>query len=264
MARFLAGLVVALTAAWPAVASAAPVFWTDWTSAGTGTVSGTLTVGSDSVGVTHTGGYAFAQTAGGTNYWSPPAPYLSTAVDNAPPASDIIGLGAGGTVTVTFSAPVTDPLIALVSWNGNTVDFGEPIEFLSYGLGYWGSGTPILNGEGDGFFGSGEVHGVIRLAGPHTSFSFTHTSEVWHGYTVGVAGLYEGLGTACPLPPGHSPGAGRPGPDAAPPPQNGLRRIRPPRRRDRRAGGHGLPGRPDAERAVPGLPPASAIRLPVA
>ncbi len=73
-----------------------------------------------------------------------------------------------------------------MSWNGNTVDFGVPIEILSYGAGYWGNGTPQLNLAGTGFYGNGEVHGVIELPGDFTSISFTHTSENWHGFTVGV------------------------------------------------------------------------------
>ena len=170
------------------VAVAAPASWTDWTSVTVGApgVLGTLNTGSGTVNVAFSGAYSFAQTSGGTNYWNPSAPYISPAVDNAPPPSDIIALNAGGTATITFSAPVQDPLLALVSWNGNTVDFGVPIEILSFGAGYWGNGTPILNADGDGFFGSGEVHGVIRLPGAFTSISFTHTSENWHGFTVGV------------------------------------------------------------------------------
>lgn len=170
---------------------AAPIYWTDWTSVTTAAsgVLGTLNVGASTVNVAFSGAYAFAQTSGGTNYWSPDAPYLSSTVSNAPPASDIIALSAGGSKTITFSAPVQDPLVALVSWNGNTVDFGVPIEILSFGAGYWGNGTPILNAGGTGFFGSGEVHGVIRLPGSHSSITFTDTSENWHGLTVGVVGL---------------------------------------------------------------------------
>jgi hypothetical protein len=141
------------------------------------------------IDVMFSGSYGFAQTDGGTNYWSPSAPYISTEVENAPPASDIIALSTGGDATITFSQTVVNPLIALVSWNGNTVDFGVPIEILSYGAGYWGNGTPVLNEEGTGFFGSGEVHGVIRLPGSYDSISFTHTSENWHGFTVGVTGV---------------------------------------------------------------------------
>lgn len=168
---------------------AVPVDWTDWTSTAPASVSGSLTVGVNTVTVTYSGAYSFAQTGGGINYWNPSAPYISGQVDNAPPAADIIALDAGGTKTITFSQAVQDPLIALVSWNGNTVDFGVPIEILSYGAGYWGNGTPVLNQGGTGFFGNGEVHGVIRLPGSYSSISFTDTSEGWHGFTVGVVGL---------------------------------------------------------------------------
>lgn len=183
-------------------AQAAVVSWTDWTSttAGASTVVGNLAVGSTSVGVTFSGAYSFAQTSSGTNYWNPSAPYVSTAVDNAPPASDIIGLNVGGTATITFSEAVVDPLLALVSWNGNVVDFGVPIEILSSGAGYWGSGTFGLNAAGTGFTGSGEVHGVIRLPGTFTSITFTHTSENWHGLTVGVVGLPDDNGNPVPEP----------------------------------------------------------------
>lgn len=172
------------------VAVADVVSWTDWSSSAPGSVVGTLDTGSSTVNVTATGVFGFVQTSGGgTNYWIPSAPYLSPVVDNAPPGTDIIALNPGGTETITFSAAVHDPLLALVSWNSNTVDFNTPIEILSFGQGFWGNGTPILNADGDGFLGSGEVHGVIRLPGDFTSISFTHTSENWHGFTVGVLGL---------------------------------------------------------------------------
>lgn len=179
---------LALVLAPLAAANAATVHWTDWTSASTNLVTGTV---AGTVGVQAAGAYSFAQTTGGTNFWSPTAPYISAAVSNAPPAADIIALAAGGTETVTFSQAVIDPLIALNSWNGNTVQFSAPIEVLSFGNGYWGNGTPVVNGAGDGFFGNGEVHGVIRLKGTFTSFSFTHTSENWHGFTVGISAVPE-------------------------------------------------------------------------
>lgn len=187
------GMLLALMACsmmvYSTVALAVPVSWTDWTSTTSATVSGTLTVGSSAVGVTFSGPYFFAQTSGGTNYWNPAAPYISAAVDNAPPASDIIALDTGGLKTITFSQPVQDPLLALVSWNSNTVDFGVPIDILSFGCGFFGCGTPILNGTGTGFFGSGEVHGTIRLPGVYSSITFTDSSEFWHGLTVGAMGL---------------------------------------------------------------------------
>jgi len=191
MKTLISRIAAAVALGFCGAASAAPVTWTDWTSttAGASMVIGTLDVNGTSVGVTFTGPYLFAQTAGGTNYWNPATPYQSGAVDNAPPAADIIALNAGGTATIAFSQAVVDPLIALASFNSNTVDFGVPIDILSYGSGYWGSGTPVLNPAGTGFFGNGEVHGVIRLPGTYNSISFTHTAENWHGITVGVAGL---------------------------------------------------------------------------
>lgn len=170
--------------------NATSVSWTDWTDTTNTGVTGALNIGSGSIGVTFSGAYSGAQTSGGTNYWNPSAPYISPSVPNAPPAADIIALDTGGTATITFSQSVHNPLIALVSWNNNTVYFGVPIEILSYGAGYWGSGTPISNLTGTGFFSGvhDEVHGVIRLPGDYTTISFTHTNENWHGFTVGAEG----------------------------------------------------------------------------
>ena len=106
-----AAVVAACTA--PA-ASAATISWADWTNASAGIVGGTLSVGMTSVGVTYTGPYSFAQTSGGTNYWIPNSPYLSGTVSNGPGDSgnsDIIGLSAAGTHTISFSSTVHNPQI---------------------------------------------------------------------------------------------------------------------------------------------------------
>lgn len=181
-------------------ASAGIVSWTDWVSGNQGSATGTLMVDSTPVTVSYSGAVNFIQTGSGTDYFSPSAPYLSSTVENRPPAAEMISLGQGGLKTIVFSQPVRDPLIALVSWNSNTVEFGVPIEILSFGCGFWGCGTPILNPAGTGFFGSGEVHGVIRLPGVFSSISFTDTSEFWHGFTLGVVGL-------APPPPVPEPGS---------------------------------------------------------
>lgn len=190
MKKFLLCTVLSVFIALTAVtAQAAQVYWTDWTSAGSNVVNGTMTIGSQTVDVDFSGTYGFAQTSGGTNYWNPDTPYKSATVDNAPPASDIIALGAGGSVTITFSEAVKNPLLALVSWNDNTVMFEDEITFLSYGRGYWGNGTPIMDADNKGFYGSGEVHGVLQLTGTYDSITFTHTGEWWHGLTVGAVNL---------------------------------------------------------------------------
>lgn len=184
-------LVVAAALALPLQAHAVVVDWTDWTTYSGGVVDGTLVTGSTSIGVSYTGGVSGVQLSGGTNYWTEysPAPYTSGTVSNAPPTTDIVQLASGGTGTITFTQAVLNPIIALVSWNNNTVDFGTQIEIVSYGQGYWGSGTPILNSGGTGFYGSGEVHGLIRVLGNFTTVSFAHTAENWHGLTVGVEGV---------------------------------------------------------------------------
>lgn len=169
---------------------AAPAYWTEWTSIGQTApiVQGTLNIGANAVGVTYTGSYSFAQiNDSGFNYWqNTPAVYSSAAATGAPTRADIIALNGGGSKTITFSQSVHNPLIGLVSWNNNTVDFGAPIQVLSNGTGFWGGGTPIVNGGGTGFFGSGEVHGVIQLIGDFTSFTFIDTTENWHGITIGA------------------------------------------------------------------------------
>ncbi|HQI75343.1 MAG TPA: hypothetical protein PK384_02410 [Candidatus Latescibacteria bacterium] len=98
--RYIVSSLILLVFASVAVADV--VSWTDWTSAATGIVTGTLNTGSSTVDVTSTGQYGFAQISGGTNYWNPSAPYLSAVVDNAPPGTDIVALNPDGLVTIAF------------------------------------------------------------------------------------------------------------------------------------------------------------------
>jgi hypothetical protein len=176
--------------------AAAQVVWTDWTAGTTGTngsAVGTLTIGSEVVGVTYTGEIAFIQTAGGTNYWNPSAPYVSATVPNAPPASDIIALSQATAKTITFSRPISGLLFALVSLNGNGYRFNQDFQVLSFGTGFYGSGTLTRTEVGGGVYqtsGTGEPHGVIEFTGTFSSLSWTSlTDEYWNGFTVGVRNL---------------------------------------------------------------------------
>jgi hypothetical protein len=186
--RRLAGA-LALTAVAAATASA-QVAWTDWTSAGTNTASGTLSFGGQMVGVTYTGPYTFVQTGAGneTNYWLPNV-YTGAGVPNAPTTTDIVALSTGGTKTITFSTPVVNPLLALVSWNGQAnVTFGGPIQLVATGgsgnCGFWGCGSFVVNGNA--LTANGEAHGTIRLVGTYSSITFVDVTENWHGFTVGA------------------------------------------------------------------------------
>jgi hypothetical protein len=176
----------------------AVVGWADWVQgvAGTdGSATGVMTFEEESVAVTYTGEIAFIQTAGGTNYWSPPSPYVSSVVTNPPPPSDIIALSQATSKTLTFSKPVADLLFAVVSLNGNGYRFDHDFDILSYGAGYWGNGTFSKQVNSDGTYqlnGSGEPHGVIRFKGAHSSITWTSlTNEYWNGFTVGAVSLAQ-------------------------------------------------------------------------
>lgn len=189
---------------------AAAVFinWTDWTSATAGAPGGDTAAGTmGGVGVGFTGTIQFAQLASGsmvgsgnalstTNYWNEnaPAPYTGNAVvSNAPTPFELIAFDASSSNTLTFSAPVLNPLMAIVSMGqtGTSVvyDFNTPFTVLSEGFGHWGDGTYAL-GAGDVLSGN-ELHAVIQFQGLVSSISWTSTHEHWHGFTIGVQSVPE-------------------------------------------------------------------------
>jgi len=177
-----------------ASALAAPTDWTDWIAATNGNPGSALGVitrpGSDVINVNYTGEVTFAQTTSGTDYWVPSAPFTDSVVGNPPTGSDIIVLtGLGGTNTITFSEPVTDPVLAVNSLGKVNVevdyDFDAPFEILSQGSGYWPDGI-LEEAAGDVLVGH-EGYGVIQFQGTFTSISWTVSNpEYWHGFTVGL------------------------------------------------------------------------------
>ena len=196
--------------------SAAPVFWTDWTS-GSNTAGftglGTITTGTSTVDVTYNNpqGIAFFQSGGGIDYYQnnrsgrDPAtsPYTSALVDNIPTGTDIVALRFAGTQTLSFSETIANPVFSYVSLNGNGYAFDQDFEILSFGnasdgndCGYWGCGTSFKNivDLGGGVFeyqllGTGEPHGTIRFTGAFDTVSWRSlSSENWNGFTVGVQG----------------------------------------------------------------------------
>lgn len=175
------------------------ITWADWTSTGSNSVLGTLTVGSNTVGLSYSGNLLFAQTGnpGDINYWNPATPYLSPTISNAPPPSDIIAMVGGNAIvnTITFDAPVVDPVMALVSLGNNgqaiTYEFTTPYTLLSSGTGYWGgSSSGSLTQISPTVLGGVEGHGAIKFTGTYSSISWTvPTGESWHGFTVGVTSV---------------------------------------------------------------------------
>jgi hypothetical protein len=207
MRRHLIRVAVLVTLSVP-FGRAATVAWTDWTSAtagASGSGSGTLNVSGETVNVSYSGEIFFAQTSGaGTNYWNPNTAYLSSAVENAPPDSDIIALIGPSTLnTISFSVPVADPVLAILSLGrpsiGTDYVFDAPFTIVSNGPGFWGNG-PLTNIGGNTLRGN-EGHGVIQFSGTFSSISWSvPLAENWHGFQVGVVGLDDGPNGEIPEP----------------------------------------------------------------
>lgn len=203
--RIMSGLVGAALLAGSGGANAAPYYFVDWTAANAaaGTAAGVITLpdlSTVAVGfsVTQAGGapgsFFFSQTAGGTNYWSPTTPYLSSQVSNAPPSSDIIALVGGSsttTYTLTLSEAIKDPIMDIVSLGAPgrviTYDFNRPFDIVSQGVGYWGGGANALQELAGDVLQGEEGHGTIQFIGTFSTFSWTAPiSESWHGIQFGI------------------------------------------------------------------------------
>lgn len=198
-------------------ASAALVYWTDWTGGDllTGTpfeAQGTITTPTSTVTVTYTNpqGIGFYQPSGGAYYWSNgsdgPAgtsPYTSALVDNRPSSTDIIALQSAGSQTLKFSQAIANPVFSYVSLNGNGYGFDQDFDILSFGspsdggnaCGFWGCGTSyknivtVNNVTEYQLLGTGEPHGTIRFKGSFDTVTWRSLSnEFWNGFTVGVQG----------------------------------------------------------------------------
>lgn len=180
-------------------ASGALYHYVDWTAANPagGTASGVITLPDAStvnVNFSTNGSYFFAQTtAAGSNYWNPSAPYISAQVSNAPPPFEILALigGTNQTYTVTLSAPIKDPIMAIVSLGQSglptTYDFDSPFTIVSQGAGFFGGGPAALTQLPGDILRGAEGHGTIQFIGTFSTFSWTvPTAEQWHGFTFGI------------------------------------------------------------------------------
>lgn len=193
------GLLAAGLLAVAITGNAAPVTWTDWTSIGSNSASGTM--GGVTVSVSSTAPMnGISQTGCGTNYWTEPNPadpaYTGGTVSNAPTACEQVGLNSANTVTVTFSSAIDSLYMALLSVGQPgllvTYDFDSAFVIDSEGQGFWG------NDATDGVMGAGdtlamrEFHGVLRFTSPITTLTFsTAPAEFWHAFTFGMRTVPE-------------------------------------------------------------------------
>jgi hypothetical protein len=170
----------------------AATMWTDWTAitlGDPGSASGTL----GSTNVSYSGEVTGNSNINGTStIWNPESTYVGGSVDTSPlSVGDHIALnGSATTGTISFSAPVIDPVVAI--WS-----LGQPGATASFTF----NETPTLQVGGpnssfggssiivDGFVVSGnEGNGVILFEGEFSSISFTSTNENWYAFTVGANG----------------------------------------------------------------------------
>jgi len=172
------------------------ISWTGWTSAVIGIAgSATGTIQTDrgkNVVVSYKGDVAFAQLGSGINYWTEgvPKPYTgNSTIENAPSAANMIALSHPGiTNTITFSRPVRNPIMAIVSlgapWQSISYNFNSQFKILGKGQGYWGDGTYSILGN---TLTGTELHGVIQFQGLISSIIWTVSyNEWWHGFTIGL------------------------------------------------------------------------------
>lgn len=181
-------------------AGAAVISWTDWTSATPGSAGSAVgTIYGGTVGVTYDGEIAFAQLGNGVgdlnNYWTEPNPLSkpytgNSVVSNAPTPVEMIATNLSDTTrSITFTAPVLNPILAIVSLGQLglpvTYDFDQPFTVLSEGQGFWGDGSYTL-GSIDTLTGR-EFHGVLQFSGLISSINWSSApDEYWHGITVGA------------------------------------------------------------------------------
>jgi len=181
---------------------AGTVTWTDWSSASVGN-SGSASGALGAVSVRYSGDVASSTqvgNSGGPYYYSEPnsslKPYTANSViGNLPVRTDIITIDTENSLavnTVTFSSPVLNPVMLLVSLGQNnypvsySFDPSLSLSLLSSGQGYWGGAANSLTLAGNTITGI-EGHGAIQINGLVSSISWsTAPDEYWHGFTVGV------------------------------------------------------------------------------
>jgi len=202
---------LALLAATPALAGT--VTWTTWSDSftaspniGTGVGGGSASGTAGAVGVTYTGELDNIQysSAGGAVDWSSPSPgttYIGGTVGNAPIVAEgaiqIQGGNSDTIDTITFSKPVTNPIIAIWSLGqpGDPASFrfldGETITVEATGPDspYGGNGFTTITSN---LVTDDEGGGTVQIDGTFTSISWsTPQHEDYYDFTVGVSSVPE-------------------------------------------------------------------------
>jgi hypothetical protein len=198
-------------------ASAAEVYWTNWTSdtvgQTTGTAQGSIVTPSGTIGVSYSGQVTTQTVVNGTattGYpsWLPASTYADgTIVADAPNYRDLItqeGSIGTGVNTITFSTPVLNPVMAIWSLGDGADDANytftssEPFTIVAGGpSNEYGGQSIVPNGSLDSITGT-EGNGTIQFVGDYSQITFTNTNfENYYGFTIGVD---DGAALATPVP----------------------------------------------------------------
>jgi hypothetical protein len=169
----------------------AATIWTDWTTRTLGDPAGAASGIMDSITVNYSGDVYNAVINGTTTIWNPSTTFIGGAVDTSPDSvGDVIGLNGSSTVDmITFSSPVSNPVIAIWSLGSPTIpatftfDATPTLQAGGPNSSYGGSSL-VVNGN---TVSGNEGNGVILFSGTYSSISWTSTNENWIGFTVGTA-----------------------------------------------------------------------------
>lgn len=176
------------------------VSWTNWTSITpglSGSGSGSITVGSETVGVSLSG--LLNEFVDGDYYYNNVNTGFTSLAGTygGMVPTDMIREWNSGTVTILFDEAVVDPYIALVSvgqpgtYNVNYTfqNLQNPISVVSFGSNYWGYGGYSIAGN---MFSGHEFNGILQLSGTYNSLVFDISpNEFWHGFNVGIASVAD-------------------------------------------------------------------------
>ena len=209
-------LVAALAFSLTPAAHAATFTWADWNSeTPTGPNSGVVLgdFGGTGISITYSGEVQSSTQVGdsGSDYWTAdggqdtdwyPA-YISPTVSNAPLTTDMIGIDglSGNTDTFTFSSPIVDPVMDLISLGGATTvtyTFDAPFVLLSQGPAHFGGSNTALTQPAANEISGTEGDGTLEFLGTFSSLTFVTggNPEFWNGFSLGI----QGAASAAPEP----------------------------------------------------------------
>jgi hypothetical protein len=164
--------------------------WTYWSATSSSAGNPGTAVG-DLSGVTVTYSGQFQSVDIGYPSWDPTTTFTTSP---PPPAGGIIHMQGGSDLaeSITFSAPVVNPLIAIWSLGQSTdpasfnFNSSEPFTIIAGGPGAEYGGSSITQ-SGNNVLGA-EGNGVVQFIGTYSEIDFTTPGfEDWYGFTVGEA-----------------------------------------------------------------------------